>query len=117
MKIRPYTVGQESVIVVGLRGVVESIEKDSITIGGLTMPTRLDSARGIRYVSMVWPEGDETTCAREHCDSNGCEIDPEEDLRAEMEALVSAVEIAHYDRHEGAFRFCEDAICRQANDS
>lgn len=112
-RIRPYKVGHESVFVIGVEGVVEDLTDDTITIGGTTYPKVLDRTRGIRYLSMVWPEGDETTCSRDHCDG-GCEPTPEaEAVQDELDGLIELVRAEH-DAHHGSepMRFCSHAICR-----
>lgn len=43
-----FTVGQETVLVVGMEGVVQSVSEDGVTIGGIRLPTRLDHGRGVR---------------------------------------------------------------------
>ena len=115
--LRSYAVGEANRLIVGVEGVVEAVDKDTITISGHTLPRRLGS--GVRYLSMVWPEGDETTCSRDHCDS-ACDltepIDIDEDLRADHEALLVVLEVWHHEHHSpGAFRFCSHPVCREAN--
>lgn len=114
--IRPYVVGEENAIVVGLEGVIESISEDGITIGGITMPTRLDYARGVRYVSMVWPEDN---CTREHCGDDCISVDaydPDEDVRDDLKSLLAVIEARHNERHMGAWRFCGNTVCRAASE-
>lgn len=112
--IRPFKVGQESVFVIGVEGVVENLTEETITINGMTFPKRLSKARGIRYLSMVWPEGDETTCSREHCE-DGCDPAPlAEDLQDELDNLVSRIRDEHDAHHPNEpMQFCSHAVCRE----
>jgi hypothetical protein len=107
--IKPWTVGEEAVYVVGLEGRITAIGEDSITIAGHTLPTRLNHEAGVRYLSMIWPD-EPAACNREHVDDSHSEEHPE------REALADLVEMIR-ERHEGhpdSMRFCSDALCRVA---
>lgn len=107
---RPYVVGEENVYVVGVQGVVEALSGDTITIAGSTLPRAL--GKGVRYVSMIWPEDE--PCDREHC---GSECDPEpadSDAREDLDVLTRAIRERHEEIHGDAMRFCSDSLCREA---
>jgi hypothetical protein len=112
--IRPYEVGHESVLVVGVGGVIDRMDDDTLTINGITLPRRLDHYRGIRYLSMVWPSGDETMCNLEHCTDACAPSTLAEDLQDDLDRLERMVHDEH-DAHHGdeLMRFCSHAICRE----
>ena len=115
-KIRPWVVGEEGVIVVGVEGVIQEIGDGTLTINGLTLPTRLGTGFGARYISMTWPEGDETTCSRDHC-GPGCEKTSEEESLEDRVAEFALLAYArHYADHEGALRICPDQLCKLADE-
>jgi len=109
---KPWRVGEVGVVVVGLEGVIDSIGDDTVTVQGVTVPRRL--TRPVRYLSMDFPEGDETTCSRDHCTDACAQTTHEEDLEAQIAELAQAVEDEHDARHNGAFRFCSQQLCRSA---
>lgn len=106
---RAYVVGEENVAVVGVQGIVESLTDETVTIAGTILPKRLGN--GVRYLSMVWPEG---PCERTHCDST-CDPEPaDSDAREDLEDLVRLIRTEHETRHASeAMRFCNDPICRE----
>lgn len=104
-----FTVGQETVLVVGMEGIVQSVSEDGVTIGGIRLPTRLDHDRGVRYLSVVWPDAD--PCVRDHCD----EAEPaDSDARDDLDTLATMIRAGHEERHfSESMRFCNDPICRE----
>jgi hypothetical protein len=106
---RPYAIGETNILVVGVEGVVEAITDETFTIAGHTLPRRL--ANGVRYLSMVWPEG---PCEREHCDAS-CDPEPADSTdREDLEDLARLIRTEHETRHASeAMRFCNDPICRE----
>ena len=112
--IRPYKVGHESVLVVGVEGVVDKIDEDTLTINGITLPRRLDRDRGVRYLSMVWPDGDETTCDLDHCSEAHISTPLAEDLQDDLDRIERLVREEHDDHHgSDPLIFCSHAICRE----
>lgn len=113
-----FRIGESSVLVVGVEGVVEAMTADTVTIAGTTLPIRFNEAKGIRYLSLLWPDSD--PCAREHCGPE-CDvepIDPYEDARDDLERVLSLIERNHYDEfHDGAFRTCSLSFCREVHRS
>lgn len=113
-KPRPYVVGEENVYVVGMQGIVQAVTEETITIGGVVMPKRIDHARGVRYLSMLWPDAD--PCERKHC---GPECDPEpagDGTREDLETLTEMIRARHDETHSEGMRFCSDPICREVYD-
>lgn len=109
---RPYVVGEENVLVVGVQGVVESVSPESITIAGHVLPRAMDGT-GVRYLSMIWPE---PACERAHCTDGGDDAAPASDSEAsvDLEALTALIRTEHETRHASeAMRFCNDPICRE----
>jgi len=109
-----FAVGAESVLVVGMQGVVETVTAESITIGGIELPTRLDHKRGVRYLSLLWPDAD--PCDRKHCDSI-CDAEPaDSDARDDLESLAAIIREQHEDTHNEAMQFCRNRLCREVYD-
>lgn len=114
-KINPWRVGEEAVYVLGVEAVIAELGDDTVTLAGLTLPTRLDHDRGIRYLSMVWPAGDETTCNRDRC-GPGCEPTADEEEREDrINDLERAIRDEHEELHEGPFLFCRHRSCQEVN--
>lgn len=106
--------GEPSVYIAGLEGIVTAHTDDTVTIGGFTLPTRLNAEGGVKYLSCEWPR-----------DSFGLErADPHEDcidaedlaaIEHQMVQLARGIEKLHDEHHVGAFRTCLHEVCREAD--
>lgn len=104
----PFEVGSDSLIVVGVEGRVDHVDTGTVTINGITLPRVFDKDRGVVYLSTIWPATGDGNLrfkaeqwreeARQH----------EQDLRR----LGDLVRREHDDHHDGPFRFCSHALCR-----
>lgn len=106
-EFRPWTVGQPGVCVVGVEGIVQAIGTDTVTINGTTLPTRLDQERGVRSVSMVWPDAREPGPEVEV----GYECDhADDDLIGQH--LEDLIKVEHIRAHDGPWAWCSHALCQ-----
>jgi hypothetical protein len=109
-----FVVGEESDFVVGLRGTVTAKGDGTVTIDGVTVPTRLTGKAGpVRYLSNQLPG--ESEPLRTRADHSQCHLDAEETREAaerEMFRLADAVRALHDENHDGPFSVCIHAVCR-----
>lgn len=111
---RPLAVGETHVIVVGVEGVIEAIDEETVTINEIVLPRRLNHDRGVRYLSMLWPSENETApCTRDHC-GGLCE-DVIDDADSELRRLQRLIQQDHDEHHDGAMRFCTHLTCREVD--
>lgn len=118
-RIRPFKVGEEATYVAGVRGVVDAIADDSITIAGHTLPTRVGGP--LVYSSVDLPEGPDE-CGRAHCADGDCDDDDfctrdhvDSTAWQAVTGLVQALEDEHDAQlHPGPFRFCRETLCGAA---
>lgn len=108
--IKPWKIGEEATYVLGVRGVLEAREKDSVTIAGHTLPTTIGS--GVIYASIDLPPETER-CKRDHCDDADCEASHDDCCQhGDLDGLLVLIEAEHdAQMHRGAFRFCRETLC------
>jgi len=108
-----FVVGKTSVYVVGLEGEVTAHTDGTVTLCGFTLPTRLNSEGGVKYLSTEWPPDPAPAMLADHDDCAGGEA-----ARAAAEArelrFVDDITTLHDENHEGAFPTCMHAVCRRA---
>jgi len=107
---RPYVVGEENVAMVGVKGIVEAITSETLTIDGVTLPRRMGGP--VRYLSMIWPDEPGGDCDREHVDDTHSEEHPEREALADLVEMIRE----RHDGHPDSMRFCSDPLCRVAAD-
>lgn len=110
-KREAFEVGKTAVLVAGVEGTVEAVTDDTVTINGHTLPRRMNTDGGVRYLSTVWPET--TTIVVDDEAHDDC-VPAGEQFDTSLDQLRRAVESNHYEEHEGTFRFCRNSVCRLA---
>ena len=105
----PWVVGQETQYVVGLRGEVTEVGDGTITIGGITVPTRITPDGPARYLSLIWPADDQ-----DEPDHSECVDDEDYQLvERQLDRALLGLEVLHNEHHDGVFRQCLHEVCRQ----
>lgn len=119
-----FVVGEQTTYVVGLKGTVDEIGDGTITIGGITVPTRLQGPDGpVLHLSTQWPADFAAQYAemvgqvrhgREVLErevvSLGEDIDT---LTKEQQELLDAIARLHEENHPGVLSVCLHDVCRR----
>jgi hypothetical protein len=102
-----FVVGEEAQYFLGLKGTVTAIDDGTVTIEGVTVPTRL--VPGVTHLSDLQPsapvEPDHSECVPED-DYNGAEAD--------AQRFRDGIEKLHEENHPGVFAVCLHEVCRRA---
>jgi hypothetical protein len=127
-----FVVGQETTYVVGLIGTVDQVGDGTVTIAGVTVPTRLTGSDGpVKYLSDIWPAEIVATEPRRN-DAIGRDlrrmgrdlrrkvtvsIEPAEEnfnaSDAENLRLHDGIIRLHNENHAGPVSVCLHDVCRQ----
>lgn len=109
-KTTGWAVGQETSYTAGLVGKITELGDGSITIDGITLPTRLTLDGPVKYLSLGLPSdlppGDDE---HDECVSN-------EDyalVERQLDRALLGLEVLHNEHHDGVFRQCLNEVCRQ----
>lgn len=113
---RPLAVGETHVFVVGVEGVIDAVDSETVTINGITLPRCFNHERGVRYLSLLWPENPDV-CHRDHCGDNDCPGSSHATAGASLEQIERLVTHDHDLHHDGPMRFCGHLACREVRGS
>lgn len=109
-----FVVGESSIYVVGLEGEVTAHTDSTVTIGGFTLPTRMNAAGGVRYLSTEWPSSPETRRRADDLERDYNEVTGENEAMTEkVQTLLDALGKLHDEHHFGARRVCLHEVCRR----
>jgi hypothetical protein len=130
-----FVVGQKTKYVVGLIGTVDQVGDGTVTIDGVTVPTRLTVTDGpVKYLSDIWPS--EIVATESLADAIGRDlrrkgrdlrrkgvtvfIDPAEEginvAEQENLRLHDGIIRLHDENHTGPVSVCLHEVCRQVDD-
>lgn len=110
MPDRMFTIGENATVTVGVNGPVTAVGDGTVTIGGVTMPTRLVPGV-VRYMSTEIPDGDWDP------DDGPCLYCVENQSRADevAEGVAVVIRAEHDEHHDGPQRFCRHPTCDYLN--
>lgn len=99
-----FEVGETQAITVAVEGIVTAVGDDTITIGTLTLPTRMDPMEGVtgRYLSLDFPAPHEAPA----CDH----VSPNVWMRPVRDAIARE----HTESHADAEQWCRHHLCAAA---
>lgn len=98
-----FKVGETQAITVAVEGVVTAVGEDTVTIGSLTLPTRMASMEGVtaRHLSLDFPAPrDDSTPACDH-------IPPDVWMRPVRDAIARE----HAENHDAPAQWCSHPLC------
>ncbi|HEY9410300.1 MAG TPA: hypothetical protein VIP77_12025 [Jiangellaceae bacterium] len=105
-----WAVGQETSYTVGLVGKITEIGESTITIDGVSLPTRLTVDGPVKYLSIDLP----TDPTLDEPDHGECVSDEDYALvERQLDRALLGVEVLHNEHHDGVFRQCLHEVCRQ----
>lgn len=114
-----FVVGKSSVYVVGLEGEVTAHTDSTVTLCGLTLPTRLNTEGGVKYLSTEWPADPiSLSAATRYIGDIHDECVSEEDwaaYEAREQRFIDGIVRLHDENHTGPITVCLHEVCRRAD--
>lgn len=114
-----FVVGKPSVYVVGLEGEVTAHTDGTVSLCGFTLPTRLNTEGGVRYLSTEWPADPiSLSAATRHVGDIHDECVSDEEFaaaEAREQRLIDGIVRLHDENHPGPITVCLHEVCRRAD--